>query len=70
VTAGHEIGRRTHPVTGQHLIYIACTPIAGFHAHAGAPDELVEVRWLNRHQIDELMPGLFDGVRAHLDSQR
>jgi hypothetical protein len=29
VVADHEIGRRTHPVTGQQLTYIACTSTAG-----------------------------------------
>jgi 8-oxo-dGTP pyrophosphatase MutT (NUDIX family) len=70
VVADHEIGRRTHPVTGQQLTYIACTPTAGLDACAAAPDELVEVRWLAPSQVDELMPGLFDPVREHIDSQR
>ena len=38
---------------------IASTPIAA-DARAVAADELVEVRWLNRRQIDELMPDLFE----------
>lgn len=70
VVADHEIGRRTHPVTGQQLTYIACTPTAGLDACAAAPDELVEVRWLNPSQVEKLMPDLFDPVRDHIDSQR
>ncbi|GAA1278611.1 hypothetical protein GCM10009609_47480 [Pseudonocardia aurantiaca] len=34
VAADHEIGRRTHPVTEQALIYIACTPRAGYAVRA------------------------------------
>jgi len=70
VVADHEIGRRTHPVTGQQLTYIACTPTAGLNACAAAPDELVEVRWLAPSQVEQLMLGRFDAVREHLDSQR
>ena len=70
VVADHEIGRRTHPVTGRQLTYIACTPTAGLDAWAAAPDELVEVRWLAPIQVEQLMPGLFDPLRKHLDSQR
>jgi hypothetical protein len=70
VVADHEIGRRTHPVTVQQLTYIACTPTAGLDACAAAPDEFVEVRWLAPSQVEELMPGLSDSVRVHIDGQR
>jgi 8-oxo-dGTP diphosphatase len=70
VAAEHDIGRRTHPVTGQRLTYIACTPTAGYDARAAAPDELAEVRWLNPAQVHLLMPDLFDAVRDHLDGRR
>ena len=70
VAAEHEIGRRTHPVTGQRLTYIACTPTAGHDVRAAAPDELAEVRWLNPAQVHHLMPDLFDAVRDHLDGQQ
>lgn len=70
VAAEHDIGRRTHPVTGQRLTYIACTPTAGDDARAAAPDELAEVRWLNPAQVHLLMPDLFDAVRDHLDGRR
>jgi 8-oxo-dGTP diphosphatase len=66
VVADHEIGRRTHPVTGQQLTYIACTSTAGLDARALAPDELVEVCWLDPRQVEELMPDLFDPVREHI----
>ncbi|MHA6632155.1 NUDIX hydrolase [Pseudonocardia sichuanensis] len=69
VAAEDQIGRRIHPVTGQRLTYIACTPAAGHAVRAVALDELVEVRWLNTAQVHELMPDLFDAVRNHLDRQ-
>jgi 8-oxo-dGTP pyrophosphatase MutT (NUDIX family) len=70
VAADHDIGRRTHPVTGQRLTYIACTPTTGYDARAAAPDELAEVRWLNPAQVHQLMPDLFDAVRDHLDDRQ
>jgi 8-oxo-dGTP diphosphatase len=70
VVAEHEIGGRTHPVTGQQLTYIACTPTAAFNARALAPDELVEVRWLDPSEVEELMPDLFDPVREHIDRRQ
>jgi hypothetical protein len=30
----------------------------------------VEARWLDSSQVEELMPDLFDPVRAHIDRQR
>ncbi len=67
---GHEIGQRTHPVTGQVLIYIACTPTTGPDACAVAPDEFVEVRWLNRKRVEELMPDLAPRRRLTTCSQK
>lgn len=66
VTAGTVIGQRTHPVTGQHIAYIACTANDGAAARVAAPDELVEVRWLGLDEIDDVMPDLFAPVREHL----
>jgi 8-oxo-dGTP diphosphatase len=66
VTAGRSIGQRTHPVTGQHIAYIACTATDGAAARVAAPDELVEVRWLGLDEIDNVMPDLFAPVRDHL----
>lgn len=66
VTAGAVIGQRTHPATGQHVAYVACTVTDGFAARVAAPDELVEVRWLGLDEIDDVMPDLFAPVREHL----
>lgn len=69
VVPGRVIGCRAHPVTGEVLTYVACTPSDGLAAHAAAPDELVEVRWLNHAQVQEVMPELYGAVRDHLDRQ-
>lgn len=66
VTAGRVIGQRTHPATGQHIAYIACTPTDGTAVRVAAPDELVEVRWLGFAKFDDVMPDLFAPVRHHL----
>lgn len=67
VRAGHhEIGRRVHPKTGRTMIYLACTPTHGTDVFVGDEDELAEVRWLNLAEVDELMQGVFEPVRAHL----
>lgn len=69
VAAGRVIGQRTHPVTGQHIAYIACTTADGAAARVAAPDELVEVRWLALDELDDVMPDLFDPVRKHLTEE-
>lgn len=61
-----EIGRRVHPKTGRTMIYLACAPTHGTDVFVGDPDELAEVRWLSLAEVDTLMPGVFDPVRAHL----
>lgn len=70
VTAGRVIGQRTHPATGQHIAYIACTAIDDAAAYVAAPDELVEVCWLGLEKVDDLMPDLADPVREHLAEER
>ncbi|MHA6784689.1 NUDIX hydrolase [Pseudonocardia saturnea] len=66
VTAGRVIGLRIHPVTGQHIAYIACTANDGAAARVAALNELVEVRWLGLDEVDDVMPDLFAPVRRHL----
>lgn len=68
VRAGHrEIGRRVHPKTGRLMIYLACSPTHGTAVFVGDEDELTDVRWLTLDEVDELMPGMFEPVREHLD---
>lgn len=70
VIASHrEIGRRVHPKTGRTMIYMACSPTGKTDVFLGDPDELEEVRWANLNEVDELLPGLFEPVRAYLVEQ-
>lgn len=66
VTAERVIGQRTHPATGQHIAYIACTATDGAAARVSAPDELVEMRWLGLDEVDDVMPDVFAPIREHL----
>jgi 8-oxo-dGTP pyrophosphatase MutT (NUDIX family) len=67
VEAGaHEIGRRVHPKTGRTMIYLACTPTGKLDAIVGDEDELAEVKWATLAEAEELLPGLFEPVHAHL----
>lgn len=65
--ATHEIGRRVHPKTKRTMIYLACSPAgASTDVFVGDTEELAEVRWIGLAEADELLPGLFEPVRAHL----
>jgi 8-oxo-dGTP pyrophosphatase MutT (NUDIX family) len=68
VRAGREIGRRVHPKTGRTMIYVAARPVRpdDLDVFVGDTDELAEVRWLTLAEADELLPGMFEPVRAHL----
>lgn len=67
VVAGErEIGRRLHPSTNTWMIYLACAPASGTDVFVGDEEELAEVRWLSLAEADELMPGMFEPVHAHL----
>jgi len=68
VRAGREIGRRVHPKTGRTMIYIAAEPVRpdDLDVFVGDERELAEVRWLTLAKADELLPGMFPPVRAHL----
>lgn len=66
VRAGGIIGRRVHPKTGRTMIYMIAEPTHGTGVFVGDEDELAEVRWVSLAEADELLPGLFEPVRAHL----
>jgi 8-oxo-dGTP pyrophosphatase MutT (NUDIX family) len=68
VRAMREIGRRVHPKTGRTMIYIAAGPVRpdDLDVFVGDTDELAEVRWLTLAEADELLPGMFEPVRAYL----
>jgi 8-oxo-dGTP pyrophosphatase MutT (NUDIX family) len=70
VVVGRILGRRTHPQTGGRMIYLAARPAKHAAAHSvfvGDHNELDEVRWLSRSQVDELMPDTYEPVLAYLD---
>jgi 8-oxo-dGTP diphosphatase len=70
VVAGRVLGKRIHPQTGRQVIYLAARPArhaeprSVFVADERAVDE---VRWLTRSEVDDLMPGTYEPVRAYLD---
>lgn len=69
VVTGREIGRRVHPVTGRTMVYLAARPSADADpaAVAVADDrELAEVRWVALDELDALLPGVYEPVRAYL----
>ncbi|MEU5946334.1 NUDIX hydrolase [Micromonospora sp. NPDC047465] len=64
--AEREIGRRVHPKTGRTMIYLACHPLGKLDVFVGDEDELAEVRWASLEEAQQLLPGLFEPVLAHL----
>lgn len=67
ISAGNEIGRRVHPVTGRWMVYIAATPEGGTDAFVGDTEELAEVRWVTPAEADKLTGNqIYEPVRAHL----
>jgi 8-oxo-dGTP pyrophosphatase MutT (NUDIX family) len=69
VVPGRILGRRVHPATQATMVYLAARPAPGADPASvivGDPAELAEVRWLSLAELDELMPGVFEPVRAYL----
>ena len=66
VRVDHEIGRRTHPVTGRHVVYLACTLVTATAVRTPRSGELAELRWLDRGQVEDLMPDIHHSVRRYL----
>lgn len=65
--AERPIGRRIHPKTGRTMIYLQCWPTHGTDVWVGDTEELATVRWVPAfEELDQLMPGMFEPVRAHL----
>jgi 8-oxo-dGTP diphosphatase len=68
VRAVKRLGDRVHPATGRTMIYIACESVSGT-AHVADPEDLAEVQWCDRAQLDEYVPYPFYGpVQDLLDS--
>jgi 8-oxo-dGTP diphosphatase len=67
IRAGGIIGRRVHPATKRHMIYMAARAVGGTDVFVGDADELAEVRWVSPAEADELMDGkIYEPVREHL----
>lgn len=69
IKAVREIGRRNHPATGRHMIYVAAVPTRGTEVFVGDEEELADVRWIGLGEADELMPGMFEPVHAFLTEE-
>jgi len=67
--AEREIGRRVHPKTGRTMVYLACRPTGKLDVFVGDEDELAEVKWASLDEVQELLPGLFEPVLAHLQRE-
>ena len=70
ITAGEVLGERVHPKTERHMVYVAaCLSTSAPTADpiVGDPDELSEVRWAGLSEADELLPGMIEPVKDHLE---
>ncbi|MEU1240016.1 NUDIX hydrolase [Micromonospora parva] len=68
--AEREIGRRVHPKTGRTMVYLACRPTSDkLDVFVGDEDELAEVKWASLDEVQQLLPGLFEPVLAHLQRE-
>jgi NADH pyrophosphatase NudC (nudix superfamily) len=68
IIPGRVLGERVHPKTDRPMIYLSARPATGsLEVTVGDPDELSEVRWANLAEAVELLLGMFEPVREHLD---
>ncbi|SEG95107.1 8-oxo-dGTP diphosphatase [Actinacidiphila yanglinensis] len=70
VTAIRVLGGRVHPMTGRFVTYTACEIPPGTTrvARVAAEEEVAEVAWCTRSELDSRIPyGVFGPVRAYLD---
>ncbi|MFF5128129.1 NUDIX hydrolase [Streptomyces syringium] len=62
------LGERTHPKTGRHMSYVACSLLSG-DARVADEDELSDFAWAGLTDIPVYVPyGLFEPVQAYLDT--
>lgn len=66
VVARDQIGERTHPQTGRHMVYIAADPINGTAVRVADPDEHSEVGWYPWTTAEAMLPHLYEPVADHL----
>ena len=68
VTVGPVLGERIHPRTGRRMIYYPALPVGDdTRIKVGDPDEHSEVMWVAWPDAADLLPGLFEPVRTHLE---
>lgn len=60
------IGRRIHPKTSRVMVYCHVAVAEGT-PELGDPEDLEEVRWASIDETRELMPDMYQPVRAYLD---
>lgn len=66
IIARDQIGERTHPKTGRHMVYVAADPINCTAVKVGDPDEHSEVGWYPWATAEGMLPYLFEPVADHL----
>ena len=66
VTSVRFIGRRLHPKTSRVMVY-GHVEVGPGEPQLGDPDDLAEVRWVSIDETRELMPDMYEPVRAYLD---
>lgn len=66
VIARDQIGERTHPKTGRHMVYIAADPVNGTAVRVGDSEEHSEVGWYPWVTAEGMLPHLFEPVADHL----
>ena len=62
-----QIGTRIHPKSGKEIVYFHCEKISGDLSTDDAKNNDIDVLlWVDRGQLSEYMPTLFDAVQDYL----
>lgn len=62
------LGHRAHPITGVHVSYVACLPVAGERAvQVCDPEAHSEVAWVPWHEARERLVDVLEPVAEHLE---
>jgi ADP-ribose pyrophosphatase YjhB (NUDIX family)/transcriptional regulator with XRE-family HTH domain len=63
------IGRRDHPRSHRHMIYVQAVPSAGTDVQVGDRRELSAVEWVDLATVLDRMPDLYSPIREFLERQ-